>query len=629
LPEALKTPAEPAMRALLRSLHPLTVGRGWEMLRIGFLVSCGTMAALIEPWIYSTIVDDIAGTFVADEPLQLPHRLLGDLGQFGVHFAQSVGRILHFPIGVGGDLSQRTIPETLATIIAGTVMMVVIRLIAEYCAVKGDNRAQRLGAIIEQRYIMRAFDHVLRLPLSFFTRRASGKIAKQVNQEEQVAPLVTAAAKDLWPDLFTLVAILVIMLFADVQLAAITALAIPLYAVISWQMSKAVDANADTLYAQWEEVASRIQETISGIKTVHAHGARAFEVNQLESRMKGGYDAFLRRDRLYNRYYVMQQLVVVVVKGTVLALGGYKALQHELTPGAVVMFLSYLETMFSPVENLAGLWTSLQAHVGSLKRSEKLLAEPAALREDMPPLRATRGEVVFEGVHFGYAERDVLRGVSFRIAAGEHVAIVGPSGAGKTTLTDLLSGLYQPRCGRILIDGTPLDAVAPSSVQGVVRGVAVDGVLFRGSMADNIRYGRFDASDVDVQDAARLAGLGPLLERLPSGLATLVGERGVQLSAGERQRILLARAFMARPAVLLLDEATANLDFRTEAEVQRAISEVARGRTTIIVAHRRSMMAGVQRVLVLRNGVIEQDGTPEALMETPGYFREMMGPANK
>jgi ABC-type multidrug transport system fused ATPase/permease subunit len=148
-------------------------------------------------------------------------------------------------------------------------------------------------------------------------------------------------------------------------------------------------------------------------------------------------------------------------------------------------------------------------------------------------------------------------------------------------------------------------------------------------MAGNIRYGRFEASDLEVQDAARLAGLGALLERLPDGLATLVGERGVQLSAGERQRILLARAFMARPAVLLLDEATANLDFRTEAEVKRAISEVARGRTTIIVAHRPSMLAGVHRVLVLRHGVIEQEGSPEALLSEPGYFGDMMRAGHK
>ncbi len=616
------------MRDILRSLGPLTRGRRWELARIAALVSVGTMAALVEPWIYSTIVDDIAGTFVADDALQLPARLLDNAGLTLLHVAESFARIIKMPLNVGGELSARTIPEVLATIIAGALLMVLVRLVAEWSAVAGDNRAQRFGARIEQRYILRAFDHVLRLPLSYFTRRASGRIAKQVNQEEQVAPLVTAAAKDLWPDAFKLVAILAIMTVADRQLALITAVAVPLYAFISWRMTRAVDADADALYANWEEVASRIQETIGGIKTVHAHGARDHEVRELERRMADGYDSFLLRGRLYNRYYVLQQLVVVTVKATVLALGGYKALDHELTPGAVVMFIGYMDTMFAPVENLAGMWTTMQQHMGSLRRAEGLLREPVEGREGLPALAASRGEVVFDDVRFGYGTREVLRGVRFRIAPGEHVAIVGPSGAGKTTLTDLLSGLYQPSAGRILIDGKPLMDVAPSSVQGVVRGVAVDGVLFRGSMAHNIRYGRFDASDADVAEASRLAGLGPLLERLPEGLGTLVGERGVQLSAGERQRILLARAFVARPAVLVLDEATANLDFRTEADVLRAVHEVAAGRTMITVAHRPSMVLSADRVLVLRHGVIEQDGAPEALRQVPGYFREMMAAAD-
>ena len=615
------------MRDIIRSLAPLTRGRRRELLRIGALVSLGTLAALVEPWIYSTIVDDIAGTFVADEPLQLADRLLDNAGQTLLHVAASFDRILRMPFSVGGELSARTIPETLATIIAGALLMVLVRVIAEWCAIAGDNRAQRFGAKIEQGYILRAFDHVLRLPLAFFTRRASGRIAKQVNQEEQVAPLVTAAAKDLWPDAVKLVAILAIMTVADRQLALITAIAVPMYAVVSWRMTRAVDADADTLFSNWEEVASRIQETIGGIKTVQVHGARDHEVRELERRMAEGYESFLLRGRLYNRYYLLQQLVVVTVKATVLALGGYKALQHELTPGAVVMFISYMDTMFAPVENLAGLWTSLQAHVGSLRRAESLLHEPVAGREGLPPLHASKGEVVFDDVHFAFGARQVLRGVSFRVAPGEHVAIVGPSGAGKTTLLDLLSGLYQPREGRVLLDGTNLADVSPSSVQSVVRGVSVDGVLFRGSMADNIRYGHFDATIAEVEEAARLAGLEPLLERLPEGLATLVGERGVQLSAGERQRILLARAFAARPAVLVFDEATANLDFRTEADVLRAVREVAAGRTTITVAHRPSMVLAAERVLVLRHGVIEQDGAPDALRRTPGYFRDMMAAA--
>jgi ATP-binding cassette subfamily B protein len=228
-------------------------------------------------------------------------------------------------------------------------------------------------------------------------------------------------------------------------------------------------------------------------------------------------------------------------------------------------------------------------------------------------------------VVFGYTpKRRVLDGISFRIRAGERVGLVGPSGAGKTTITDLLAGLYHPESGAIRIDDQRLDEVAPSSVRAAVRSVAADGTLFRMTVAENIRYAWQEASDAEVAEAARLAGLEPLLQRLPEGLATPIGERGVELSVGERQRVLLARAFVARPAVLLLDEATANLDFKTEEAVKQALDTISRGRTTVVVAHRRSMLTDVDRVLVLRGGHIEQDGTPAELLAVEGYFRQMM-----
>ncbi len=206
--------------------------------------------------------------------------------------------------------------------------------------------------------------------------------------------------------------------------------------------------------------------------------------------------------------------------------------------------------------------------------------------------------------------------------------MVGPSGAGKTTITDLLAGLYHPNSGVVRIDGQRLDEVAPSSVRAAVRSVAADGTLFRMTVAENIRYARQEASDAEVAEAARLAGLEPLLQRLPDGLATPIGERGVELSMGERQRVLLARAFVARPVVLVLDEATANLDFKTEEAVKEALEILSSGRTTVVVAHRRSMLTDVDRVLVLRGGRIEQDGTPQELLAVDGYFSQMMAAAD-
>ena len=289
------------------------------------------------------------------------------------------------------------------------------------------------------------------------------------------------------------------------------------------------------------------------------------------------------------------------------------------------MCLAYLDRLFAPIENLTGLYSELQQHVASVRRAQRLLDQRSAEGTDNPPVVVGAGAVAFENVTFGYAAKHpVLKGVSFRLRPGERTALVGPSGAGKTTIADLLAGLYAPQAGRILLDDQDIAGVAPWSLRGAVRGVAADGTLFRTTMRDNIRYGRLDATDGDVPVAASLAGLDAVLGRLDDGLDTVVGERGVALSVGERQRVLLARAFVARPSVLVLDEATANLDFRSEASVKDALAVLSRGRTTLLIAHRRTMATDVDRVIVLRGGRIEQDGAPKDLQSRPGYFQDML-----
>jgi len=608
-----------------REIFSLARGRWREVGFVAFLVSLGTMAALVEPWIYSAIIDDIAGLWVADDSQALVGRFAQDVLQTAAHLGESALRIASVPLRANLDLEARTVPQAFATVAAGAVLMVVMRLVSQWFATWGENRAVRLGSDIERDFITRTYRHVLRLPLEFFNRRASGKTAKQVDQADQISPIVTGVAQELWPELFSLVAILVVMVVVDKRLALVTFVSVPVYAFVTWRMTRALDVDMDDYYGAWEDVSARIQEGVAGIKTVRAFGAAEQEAARLGTMLTDAYEVYLRRSRLQNKYAMWQSAVVVSSQAGVLAMGGYQALQHELTPGTVVLFLTYLEQLYSPIESLTHLYTRLRQHLGSLRRARRLLEEPESPGETLPALVAPHGAIEVRDVTFAYDGRTpVLDGVSFRVAAGERVALVGPSGAGKTTLTDLVAGLYRPQRGAILIDGIDLATVAPSSVQRLVRGVAVDSLLFRGSIAENVRYGRFDAGDADVVDAIRMAGLSSFVEGLPEGLGTLVGERGVQLSAGERQRILLARAFLAQPRILLLDEATANLDYRTEANVKQSLSRAARGRTTLLVAHRKSMLTDVDRVVVIRNGKVEQDGTPDALRAVDGYFRQMM-----
>jgi ABC-type multidrug transport system fused ATPase/permease subunit len=606
--------------------------RQWAALAVvAVLSSCSTAASLIEPWLYRAVVDDVAGVLVASGPLKFADRFVDDIVGSLTHVPGSARRVFHAPwrqyqgpVGTRRRLAPRAPEEAIATVLVAAVALLLARLISEACRVRGDNMAAKISSEIESGLIRRTFDHVTRLPLRAFVSRPSAAIARQVDQTDQVSPLFVAVSKEIWPELFSLIAMIAILGSMNPELALIALVAVPAYLIVTWRMTRALSANLETYYEQWDRISSEIQATIGGIKTVKSLGAGGYEVERLSRLMAAGYGTFLRRTRTENYFTFGQNMIVAATKAAVLGVGGLRALQHQLTPGDIVLLLAYVDRLYSPVETLTSLYVGLQSNFTSLKRAERLLEEPQAPGATRPPLGRGRGAIEFDSVCFAYDGRDVVRNVSFCIQPGEHVALIGPSGAGKTTLVNLLMGLHPPRSGVIRLDGEPLDRVNPDSVHLAVRAVASDEWLFRTSVRENIRYGRFDATDEDIAAAAERAGLGELLARLPQGLETEIGEGGVTLSAGERQRVLLARAFLARPRVLILDEATANLDYHTEAAVKQALDVLGRNRTMITIAHRRSMLRDVDRVIVIRDGAVEQEGTPEELMRAGGYYADMM-----
>ncbi|HLZ88624.1 MAG TPA: ABC transporter ATP-binding protein, partial [Puia sp.] len=375
----------------------------------------------------------------------------------------------------------------------------------------------------------------------------------------------------------------------------------------------------------WEEVSSRIQDGLTGIKTFKLSGAENREVEQLQAKAGEAYKDYIVRARLANKYVFWETMLSHLSTALVFGYGGYLTLQNRLTPGDVVMFVAYLDRLYGPIDTLASLWVELQQNIASMSRAFRLL-DKGIEEEAGPELTIRQGKIEFRDVRFSYtAGREVLKGLSFTLEPGTTTALVGGSGAGKTTTADLLMKLYDPTGGSILIDDQDLRTLDAASIRRQIGVVSTDGAVFRGSLADNIRYKRPSATDAEVEEAAIAAGMHSTLERLPEGLQTPVGESGMGLSVGERQRVQIARILVAQPRILVLDEATANLDYATEAEVRKTIEDLRKKTTIIIIAHRYSMVRDADHVIVLADGKVEEEGTPAALLEKEGWFAGWAG----
>ena len=522
-------------------------------------------------------------------------------------------------------LPPRTVSHAMRTLWVGVLVLIVASLLAKLFTAAADLLAAHTTNEIEENFILKTFRHVLRLPFSYFTQRPSGSIARQIDQSDQMAPLYAAITQEVWSELFTATTIIIVMLSVNLELSLVVLVAVVIYLLVTLDMTRHLEAHLEDYYALWDDVSGRIQEVVGGIRTVRTRGNEDYEVERTAAIVHNAFRTYLLRRKVETRYTLVQNLLIYGSKGLVLGVGGMRALQHQLTPGDVVMFMAYLDRIYSPVHNLTGLYSALQRQVVSLLRAFRLLDVPEEGGAGRKPFSVRDGRVEFRDVEFRYREdRAVLRGVNFTLEPGQVTALIGPSGAGKTTIADLVIQLYTPQKGKILVDGEDLAGVDLNRWRKQIAVVSPEGAIFHDTLAQNIRYAHLDATDEEVRAAALKAGLGAAIDRLPEGLSTLLGEHGYELSLGERQRVLLARAFLANPKLLILDEATANLDFKTEAAIKRTLRELTRGRTTLIIAHRQSMMTDVDRVVAIRDGQVIEEGTPQALLGQQGYFFQMM-----
>jgi ABC-type multidrug transport system fused ATPase/permease subunit len=617
-----------------------------RILFIILVAALSTAATLIEPLIYRVAVNDVAGLFVGkaqeqaeqEEDLGLLQEFESPITQFQqvtfqtrephvppVHRVQrhekNTKRHAQFSEPHRrGHVSPRTPEQTLNTFIWAVGLIFVLSIFGNLLWLVADNLSAKLASRIESSFIQGVFGHVLRLPLAFFGKRASGALAKQIDQADQVSPIVNAFTQTIVPETITIVGASVIMVTQSWPLTVIALITLPPYFFVAWRSAKRLEKGLESYYAQWEDVSGRIQDSLSAIKTVKLSGAEDREIEKFRTTSIAAYEAYIQRTRLENKFIFWEHAITQLGNALVLGLGGWFALKHELTPGDVVMFVAYVGMLYDPIDSLTGLAVELQQYGIALRRALRLRQVKTEIQSGNP-LRPGLGQIEFKNVHFSYVPgREVLRGLSLTIKPGQVVGLVGSSGAGKTTTADLLLRLYEPVSGAILIDGQNLSELKTDSVRREIGVVAADGAVFRGTLADNIRYQRVETSDAEVRAAALAAGLGPALDRLPEGLEAKVGEGGMGLSVGERQRLQLARVLAANPRLMVLDEATANLDYATELEVKDALATLRKGRTTIVISHRFSMVKDADYIYVLESGQVAEAGAPAELIASGGWF---------
>jgi ATP-binding cassette subfamily B protein len=472
------------------------------------------------------------------------------------------------------------------------------------------------------------FAHALRLDASYHDRVGPGELMSRASSDsEHVARMMDAIGHTIGYAL-TVVAVAIVMLFLDPGLAVLVLIPLPFVSVAAWAYSQRYDARTRRLQEAWAGAATLVEETVSGIRLVKGLGAGG----ALSNRFRERSDEIVRRAldvaRLDAVFNPALELLPLLGIAAVLWVGGRQVIDGSLSLGSFVAFNAYVVMLVWPLRVLGQRVSTLQKALAASARITEVLETEPRLREPRHPRkldRPVRGEVRLEGVRFGHeGDRAVLDGLDLEIRSGESVALVGATGSGKSTVAGLLARLYDPDAGSVLLDGHDVRELRLADVRGAVALVFEETFLFTESVRENIRFGRPDAEDEAVLGAATLAGAAGFIAELPNGYDTVLGERGFSLSGGQRQRIAIARAILADPAVLVLDDATSAVDATKEHEIRAALAKVMRGRTTLVIAHRPATIALADRVAVLEDGRIVDEGTHAELVRRSASYRELL-----
>ncbi|MGW9331368.1 ABC transporter ATP-binding protein [Bosea sp. NPDC055594] len=484
-----------------------------------------------------------------------------------------------------------------------------------------------LGINIETEMRRKAFDHLQKLSFGWFDNQKTGHLVGRLTKDlEEIGEVAHHGPEDLFIAVMTFIGAFGLMLMVHVELALLTAVIVPLMAWLTSRYGRRMTKTWQSLFGRVGAFNARIEENVGGIRVV-----QAFANEEHERRLFAQDNQRYRTTKL-DAYRLMAASVSLSYFGmrltqmAVMIAGSYFVLTGGLSAGGFVGFLLLVNVFFRPIEKINSVIETYPKGIAGFRRYTEFLDTRPDI-EDLPGAVAVcslKGDIAYEKVSFGYTPaRKILNGIDLAIRAGETIAFVGPSGAGKTTICSLLPRFYDVTAGRITIDGIDIRQMTLASLRGQIGIVQQDVFLFAGTLRENIAYGRLGASEAEIEDAARRARLDEMIARLPDGLDTVIGERGVKLSGGQKQRLAIARMFLKNPPILILDEATSALDTETERAIQASLAELSKGRTTLVIAHRLATIQDADRIIVIDDSGVAEQGRHQELVQRPGIYRRL------
>ncbi len=534
---------------------------------------------------------------------------------------------LGFPMAVRGFIDHLLPQGDLNLILLAVAVLLSIYVLNAALMAVVTYWGHVLGIAIETELRAQAFDHLLKLSFRFYDDQKTGHLVGRITKNlEDIGEVAHHGPEDLLVAVLTFLGAFALMLHVSPELAALTLLVVPVIGVVVARYGGRMTANWQAQFRRVGAFNARIEEAVGGIRVVKAFGREAHERKLFAADNAQYRDTKLDAYRIMAVSQTLNYLGMRLVQVFVMLAGSWFIVRGHLSIGDFVAFLLLVGVFYRPLEKINAVIETYPKGLAGFRSYLELLetAPDIADRPDAVAVRRLQGDVAFDHVTFGYAaDRPVLRDVSLKIPAGTTVALVGPSGAGKTTLCSLLPRFYEPQAGRISIDGIDVAAMTQASLRAQIGIVQQDVFLFAGTIRDNVAYGRLDATDAEIEAAIRRARLDGLVAELPEGLATLIGERGVKLSGGQKQRLAIARIFLKNPPILILDEATSALDTETERAIQVALSELAEGRTTLVIAHRLATVRNADRIVVVTARGIEEQGSHDALLAAGGIYRTL------